>query len=43
MQALCHEFDATLLVDVAHDLGGDGPERHAARSASRACSATSTW
>jgi len=24
MQALCHEFDATLLVDVSHDLGAHG-------------------
>jgi glycine C-acetyltransferase len=26
LQALCHEFDATLLVDVAHDLGAMGPD-----------------
>jgi glycine C-acetyltransferase len=25
LQALCHEFDATLMVDVAHDLGNLGP------------------
>jgi glycine C-acetyltransferase len=25
LQELCHEFDATLLVDVAHDLGALGP------------------
>lgn len=25
-QELCHEFDATLLVDVAHDLGNLGPD-----------------
>ncbi len=24
-QAVCHEFDATLVLDVAHDLGGMGP------------------
>jgi len=26
LQALCHEFNATLLVDAAHDLGALGPE-----------------
>ncbi|HEX3699623.1 MAG TPA: aminotransferase class I/II-fold pyridoxal phosphate-dependent enzyme [Phenylobacterium sp.] len=26
MQALCHEFNATLVVDVAHDLGNLGPD-----------------
>jgi len=26
MQELCHEFDATLVVDVAHDLGALGPD-----------------
>jgi glycine C-acetyltransferase len=26
LQDLCHEFDATLLVDVAHDLGSIGPD-----------------
>jgi len=26
LQALCHEFNATLLVDVAHDLGALGPD-----------------
>ncbi|MET0402866.1 MAG: pyridoxal phosphate-dependent aminotransferase family protein [Cystobacter sp.] len=25
LQAVCHEYDATLLVDVAHDLGSMGP------------------
>src|SRR5207244_2190884 len=25
LQALCHEYEATLLVDVAHDLGAIGP------------------
>lgn len=25
LQAICHEYDATLLVDVAHDLGAMGP------------------
>ena len=25
MQAVCHEYDSTLLVDVAHDLGSMGP------------------
>lgn len=25
LQALCHEYEATLLVDVAHDLGASGP------------------
>jgi glycine C-acetyltransferase len=25
LQALCHEYDATLMVDVAHDLGALGP------------------
>jgi len=25
LQALCHEYEATLLVDVAHDLGSTGP------------------
>ncbi|SKA48189.1 glycine C-acetyltransferase [Chitinophaga eiseniae] len=26
LQEICHEFDARLLVDVAHDLGATGPE-----------------
>jgi 7-keto-8-aminopelargonate synthetase-like enzyme len=42
LQVLCNEYKATLLVDVAHDLGRSA-KTGAATSARRACSARSIW
>ncbi len=43
MQHLCREYNATLLVDVAHDLGAMGPGGARQPGRAGACWARSTW